>query len=186
MYLDPSFITKLFSYHNGDARFLIKEDLFGYIIQLCNQFKHFALSLNDFVKLSNVDQAKLLHQNTPIYVQLILSMYFNGQSGLDQLKCLPGIEPQHNVFYPRIRLEKMNRQLGLFHPSFNIHQYQLIMSSPQLQVDYLIPFDLYLSMNIIKIIYFLIIRKLHFITCHIYQQWLFSTMKDYLHLKMVS
>ena len=140
MYLDASFINKLFSYHNGDARFLIKEDLFGYVIQLCNQFKHFALSLDDFVKLSNVDQAKLLHQNTPIYVQLILSVYFNGQSGFDQLKCLPGIEPQPNIFYPRIKLGKMNRQLSLFHPSFNLHQYEMLMTSLTLQVNDFINF----------------------------------------------
>ena len=136
MYLDTSFINKLFAYHNGDARFLIKEDLFGYVMKLCNQFKHFALSLDDFVKLSDVDQAKLLHQNTPIYVQLILAMYFNGQSGFDQLNCLPGIDPQNNVFYPVITLEMMNRQLCLFHPSFNLNQYEMIMKSPGFQVNH--------------------------------------------------
>ena len=102
------------------------------------------MSLEDFVKLSNVDQTRLLHQNTPIYVQLILTMYFNGQSGLDQLNCLPGIEPQTNIVYSKIGLEEMNRQLSLFHPSFNLYQYEMIMKSPTLQVNDLIYFNIYL------------------------------------------
>ena len=134
MHLDNSFISKLFGYHKGDTRFLIKEDLFGYIIQLCNQFKHFALSLEEFLNLSNIDQTKLLHQNTPIYVQLILSMYFNGKTGFDQLSCLPGVEPQIADDYPRIHLGQMNKKLGLFHPTFNYHQYDMIMKSSILSV----------------------------------------------------
>ena len=140
MHLDNSFVSKLFLYHKGDVRFLIKEDLFGYIIKLCNQFKHFAFSLEEFLNLSKIDQTKLLHQNTPIYVQLILSMYFNGKTGFDQLSCLPGVEPQITDFLARIGLEQMSQQLGLFHPTFNLHQYDMTMKTSILPVKLQIQF----------------------------------------------
>ena len=147
MHLDNSFVSKLFLYHKGDVRFLIKEDLFGYIIKLCNQFKHFAFSLEEFLNLSKIDQTKLLHQNTPIYVQLILSMYFNGQTGFDQLSCLPGVEPQITDSFARIGLEQMSSQLGLFHPAFNLHQYAITMKTSFLPVKLQIQF----LINILKI-----------------------------------
>ena len=70
---------------------MAKEDFFGDIIELCCQFKHFAHSREEFLTLSKYDQERLLHQNTPLYVQLILAMYFNASSGWKQLQVLPGI-----------------------------------------------------------------------------------------------
>ena len=131
--LDSSFVEKLFDYHKGEARFLIKEHLFGYVLILCKQFEHFAMSLADFVSLPKMDQTKLLHQNTPMYVQLILAMYFNGKTGFEQLSALPGIEPQTSEVYPRVALDRMNQQLGLFHPS-KLQQYQNLLESDDFQV----------------------------------------------------
>ena len=132
--LDLSFVEKLFDYHKGEARFLIKEHLFGYVLILCKQFEHFAMSLADFVSLPKMDQTKLLHQNTPMYVQLILAMYFNGKTGFEQLSALPGIEPQMNEVYLRVALDRMNQQLGLFHPS-SFQQYQNLLESDDFQVS---------------------------------------------------
>ena len=132
--LDLSFVEKLFDYHKGEARFLLKEHLFGYVLILCKQFEHFAMSLADFVSLPKMDQTKLLHQNTPMYVQLILAMYFNGKTGFEQLSALPGIEPQMNEVYPRVTLDRMNQQLGLFHPS-SLQQYQNLLESDDFQVS---------------------------------------------------
>ena len=51
-------------------------------------------------------------------VQLILALYFNGNSGLQQLQSLPGIDPGIENVYQKVDLTKMNWQLGLFHPNF--------------------------------------------------------------------
>ena len=44
------FVSRLLKYHQGEI-ILTKENLFGYIIDLCNQFKHFALCLEEFLGL---------------------------------------------------------------------------------------------------------------------------------------
>ena len=69
-----------------------------------------------------------------MYVQLILAMYFNGKTGFEQLSALPGIEPQINEVYPRVALDRMNQQLGLFHPS-KLQQYQNLLESDDFQVS---------------------------------------------------
>ena len=134
MQVDPCFKMKLVKYHLGDVRFLLKEDWFAYILQLCHHFKHFAMSLQEFLNLTKSDQIRLLHQNVPIYVQLILSMYFNGQSGSEQLNCLPGIEVPDNHSYQRVRLNVMNKQLGLFHPNAAFDYYRWKLSDSPLKV----------------------------------------------------
>ena len=67
-------------------------------------------------------------------------MYFNGKTGFDQLSCLPGVEPQITDFLARIGLEQMSKQLGLFHPTFNLHQYDMTMKTSILPVKLQIQF----------------------------------------------
>ena len=74
-------------------------------------------------------------------------MYFNGQTGFDQLSCLPGVEPQITDSFARIGLEQMSSQLGLFHPAFNLHQYAITMKTSFLPVKLQIQF----LINILKI-----------------------------------
>ena len=50
------FVSRLLKYHKGGEVILTKENLFGYIIDLCNQFKHFALCLEEFLGLPKNDQ----------------------------------------------------------------------------------------------------------------------------------
>ena len=134
MAIDPTLGSKLQKYHEG-VSILFKEDLFGYIIELCNQFKHFALCLKEFLTLTKDDQRRLLYQNTPIYVQLILGLYFNARTGLEQLQSLPGMDYCGlKMDSHKIDLFTLNIQLGLFHPNCSLELYSKALSHSCFQV----------------------------------------------------
>lgn len=95
------FVSRLLKYHQGEI-ILTKENLFGYIIDLCNQFKHFALCLEEFLGLPKNDQRRLLYHNTPIYVQFVLALYFNGETGYHQLQRLPNVDPSSGENYSKV------------------------------------------------------------------------------------
>ena len=125
---------QLLWYHQGHPQFLIKEDWLNYILELCKQFNLFANSLPEYLNLEKVDQIKLLHQNMPIYVQLVLSLYFNEESGIEQVNNLPGINVVSHAAFKRVDVLKLNRHLGLFHPNSGLERYKNLISSSSLKV----------------------------------------------------
>ena len=135
MKANAGFKDRILSYHKIGNGLLIKEDLFSYVIDLCNQFKHFALSREEFLGLSKYDQRRLFHQNTPIYVQFVLAMYFNAKSGWQQLQILPGIDPiSTEVFkYKHVTFAKFQQDLQLFHPNQETINYENLIYDPCFQ-----------------------------------------------------
>ena len=135
MKVNAGFKDKILSYHKIGKGPLIKEDLFSYVIDLCNQFKHFALSRQEFLGLSKYDQRRLLHQNTPIYVQFVLAMYFNVKSGWQQLQILPGIDPISTevLEYKHVTFAKFQHDLQLFHPNQETINYEKLTYDPCFQ-----------------------------------------------------
>ena len=89
MVLPLCFKEELLNYHKGEC-FFTKRAFFQYVIELGNQFKHFALMHKEFLSLPKNDQRKLLLRNTPLYVQYILGRYISGKSGSDQLYWILG------------------------------------------------------------------------------------------------
>ena len=71
----------------------------------------------------------------PIYVLLVLSLYFNGESGSEQVKNLPGINVVSHEAFKRIDVLKLNQHLGLFHPNSGLENYQNLISSSCLKVQ---------------------------------------------------
>ena len=89
MVLPLDFKEELMNFHKGEWVFT-KRAFFQYIIELGNQFKHFALMHKEFLSLPKNDQRKLLLRNTPLYVQYILGRYISSKSGTDQLYWILG------------------------------------------------------------------------------------------------
>ena len=71
----------------------------------------------------------------PIYIQLVLSLYFNGESGSEQVNNLPGINVVSHAAFKRIDVLKLNRHLGLFHSNSGLENYKKLILSSCLKVQ---------------------------------------------------
>ena len=96
MVLRACFKEELLNYHKGEL-ILTKRTLFQYIVELGNQFKHFALMHKEFLSLPKNDQRKLLLRNSPLYVQYILGRYITAESAVEQLYWFLGNSNMFNI-----------------------------------------------------------------------------------------
>ena len=120
------FGQKLISYHLGNGKFS-KIDLEYFINETETHFKTFAVSQKDFADLPKEDQDLLLAENTPLFVNFVLSNYIMADSGLDQIVWILG--PRAFNSEPNCRIKNktpdmVNQDMSIFSDSSRWTRFQ--------------------------------------------------------------
>ena len=80
------FVYALLALHNGYPDLMSKELFEDHLASLGNLLKHFAWQQPEFCGLSLHEQRRLIEQNTPLFIQYILSGYLKAKTGLAQIR----------------------------------------------------------------------------------------------------
>lgn len=112
----PGKVLKMSNLEHSDLRLLINS--------LCSQYHQFARNLDCFHSLSPADQAVLLRQNTPCFIQLVFCKAFNATTGFHQLNSLVaqticGTENILDNAIAKIEFEAFARETSMFQGDCN-------------------------------------------------------------------